>query len=83
MCVAWDFLQEFLGDTCLAVSGSDLIWVFPILRELAVFSCTPYGLGATKDEVSDVDGVEFNYAVMEAYDAELVEYLKEDGISPN
>ena len=34
-----------------------------------------------KAEVSDVDGIEFDNAIMEACDAELIDCLSEEGIS--
>ena len=46
-----------------------------------MLSCASHSLCATKDKISNIDGVEFYGAIMEPCDAEFVKCLSEEGIS--
>jgi len=48
-----------------------------------VLSCTCHSFYPTKDKISDLDGVELDYAIMKSYDSEFVECLSQEGVTLN
>ena len=52
--------------------GGDLVWTFTISDEFAMFPRAGYGFYATKNRTADMNGLQPDYTIMKARDAELI-----------
>jgi len=53
----------------------NLVGSFPICHKFTVLSCACHSIYLAEDQVSDLDGMEFDRAIMESGDPEFVECL--------